>query len=564
MTALAPLPRESVVRLFVRQARYRRIVGYFARLTLHIIWWELFLRRLGLGWWADETFDARYLRHIRRYRVLAVELGGVLIKVGQFLSTRVDILPAFVTHELSGLQDEVPAVPVSQLRAELERELGQPIASLFAEFDNVTLGAASLGQTHRATLLNGERVVVKVQRPGIERIVHIDLAALHTVTQWLKRYPPIARRANVEQLLQEFSVTLLEELDYTREAAHAARFRAMFEGAPGILIPQFYADLCTRHVLVMEDVSYIKISDYAAITAAGLSRADVAERLMDAYMHQIFEEGFFHADPHPGNLFVRPPSPATAGEWQLVFIDFGMVGTVTPEIRAAMREAVIAVALRSPARLVNAFIMARALLPNANLARIIEAQTVVFDRFWGKSMGELRETNLAEVESIANQFRDLMVQLPFQVPENLIYLGRTVSILSGMCTGLDPKFNLFAAVAPYAQDWLMEGAGQRTLQDWLNQGLELLRQLVAVPLRLNDVLTRLERGELVINAQAVAAEAERTRQQTSALNQLTNGLAVSTWVIAGTLLFINHQPVLGAGAWGLAALAWLVGVLRRG
>ncbi|MEK9164574.1 MAG: AarF/UbiB family protein, partial [Chloroflexota bacterium] len=503
---------------------------------------------------AKRTAPGRYTAAARRFRALAIRLGGVLIKVGQFLSTRVDVLPEYITGELSDLQDEVPPEKFAAIKALAEAELGAPLGERFASFDESPLAAASLGQAHKAILRGGEKVVVKIQRPDIDRIVEIDLAALRTVVSWLKRYPPIRRRANVEALLAEFSATLRQELDYVAEAGNALRFAEMFKDNPSVRAPKVYAEFSTRRVLTLEDVYFIKITDYNSITAAGVSRADVAERLFQTYLYQIFVVGFFHADPHPGNLFVEP-ADADHG-WRLIFVDFGMVGSVTPGIRAALREAAIAVGTRDAARLVRSYIALDALLPGADVDRIIEAETAVFDRFWGKSMGELRQIDQREMQAFARQFRDLMYEMPFQVPENLIFLGRTVAILSGMCTGLNPDFNLFLGLAPFAQTLLAEETSDG-LDFWLNEILEWGRKLLALPARLDATLTRLERGDLAVITRAPEAQRRQLDQLNTAINRLTGGIVFVGLLTAGTVMFVNGQEQLGIGGWILAGVLWV-------
>lgn len=537
--------------------RFSRIVLFFGRVVLNFIIWEIVLRRIGFRGLANRTGPGRYAAAAGRFRALAIRMGGVLIKVGQFLSARVDVLPEYITEELSGLQDEVPAEDFAAIRAVVVRELGAPLADRFAWFDTVPLAAASLGQAHRATLPGGEAVVVKVQRPDIEAIIEIDLAALRTVVGWLRRYPPINRRADLEALLREFSATLREELDYVAEAANAVCFGEMFKYDPGVRIPKVYSGHSTRRVLTLESVYFIKITDYAGITAAGLDRAEVAERLFTTYLYQIFNSAFFHADPHPGNLFVEPAA-ADRG-WRLVFVDFGMVGHITPQIRAALREAAIAVGTRDPARLIGSFTTVGALRPGADVTRIVEAQTAVFDRFWGKSMKELRNTRPAEMREFMHQFRDLMFELPFQVPENLIYLGRTVAILSGMCTGLNPDFNLFISLTPFAQTLLAEETSGEGLDFWLDQLTDWGRRLIALPARLDTALTRLEKGELVVVTRSSPEQQQQARRLNAALNRLAGGLVFAALAVTGALLYVNGQPSAALAGWALAGatLVWM-------
>jgi predicted unusual protein kinase regulating ubiquinone biosynthesis (AarF/ABC1/UbiB family) len=349
-------------------SRYRRIVLFFLRVVVSLFVWELILPRVGLRGLSQRTRSARLRGLAVRFRALAVRMGGVLIKVGQFLSSRLDVLPQEITAELAGLQDEVPPENFADIRRVAEAELGATLAQTFAAFDETPMAAASLGQAHRAQVRATDEsppqpVVVKVQRPQIEALIATDLAALGTVGGWLKRYPPIRRRADVPALLAEFTRILYEEIDYLAEGRNAETFAANFKGRAGVRIPRVIWSHTTRRVLTLEDVSALKITDYAAITAAGVDRAEVARRLFDTYLQQIFEDGFFHADPHPGNLFVSPLTPDSAEEdggeasiaWQLTFIDFGMVGRVPSNLRAGLREAAIAVGTRDSARLVKAY-----------------------------------------------------------------------------------------------------------------------------------------------------------------------------------------------------------------
>ena len=547
--------------MFLRNARYRRIVLFFAGITLNIIFWDIVLRRLGLAWIGERSQPRRYLGFARAYRRLAVELGGVLIKVGQFLSSRVDVLPEYITVELSDLQDEVPAAPFDGVRALIEAELGAQWRERFASFDEAPLAAASLGQTYRARLHDGAPVVVKVQRPGIDAVVEVDLAALATVGVWLNRYEPIRKRADVPALLREFAVVLRQELDYAREAANAVRFGELFADDPGVRIPRVYPDLGTARVLLLEDVGFVKITNYDEITTLGIKRGDVAQRLFKTYLTQIFEFRFFHADPHPGNLFVQPAS-AEHG-WRLVFIDFGMVGEVTPTIRQAIREAVIAVGTRDPARLIRSFQTVDALRPGADLERIAEAQQAVFDRYWGRSMSELRAVDRREVREFMSQFRDLLFELPFQVPENLIYLGRTVAILSGMCTGLDPDFNLFVEITPFAEKLLAEESQGRNFDFWINEIVDQLRKLAALPARVDNVLGKFERGDLAVTVKYGPEQRAAQRALPAALRGLANSLVAVALLAVGTVLYLNAQPALGIAGWVLAAGVWLFGVTRK-
>lgn len=536
--------------------RYVRVMLFFGPVALSLLFWEILLRQLGLSKLVNRSGAARYRSIARRFRALATDLGGVWIKVGQFLSARVDVLPGPLIEELAGLQDEVAPEAWPAISTVAEKELGAPIDQRFAAFDRTPLAAASLGQVHRAQLLTGGRVVVKVQRPEIERILAVDLAALRVVVGWFKRYRPIARRANLDALVAEFSRVLWQEIDYVQEAEHARRFAAMFAADSGIRIPHVYEEVSTQRVLTLEDVYFIKVTDYPAIEASGVDRREVADRLFRTYLHQIFEQGFFHADPHPGNLFVEPLGGAS---WRLVFVDFGMVGRVSAQVKDALREVAVAVGTRDADRMIRASQMLGVLLPGADLERVRQAELALFDRFWGKSMRELVSMDLREAHEFMHQFRDLMFELPFQLPSDLIYLGRCVAILSGMCTGLDPDFNLFEGLAPFARQLMTEEA-----RPWIEALLQVLavqgRALISLPGRLDSVLDRIERGTLTVTARAGPELERQIAGLTRSINRLVGAVVFLGLLVVGALLWIGGETLFGAVGLALAGatLVWIL------
>jgi predicted unusual protein kinase regulating ubiquinone biosynthesis (AarF/ABC1/UbiB family) len=327
-----------------------------------------------------------------------------------------------------------------------------------------------------------------------------------------------------------------------------------------VIIPAVEWSHTTRRVLTLEDVSAIKIGDYDAITAAGVDRAEVARRLFDTYLEQIFEDGFFHADPHPGNLFVFPATDD--GGWRLAFIDFGMVGRVPDNLREGLREAAIAVATQDGGRLVRSYQLLGALLPGADVALLEKASSRAFSEFWGRSMGELRKIGPREMHRFVGEFRELMYNMPFQVPQDLIWLGRTVAILSGMCTGLDPDFNLWTNLEPYARKLVAEETTGGGLNYWLGELGTLAQGLIGLPRQTGAVLSKMERGDLTVNVPDIASRVERLE---GAVRNMMGGVMFAAMLLGGVQLILANQQPLGDVLLGGSALAliWVIAAGRK-
>jgi len=550
------------------RGRYFRILYFFAGVIVRFILWELIIAKLGLRTWTRRTRAERFRREAVRFRALAIYMGGVMIKVGQFLSSRLDVLPPEVTDELANLQDEVPAEKYEAIKELAESELGKPLADCFEWFDESPLAAASLGQVHRARLQvnddsNGFRnVVVKVQRPNIEMIVDVDLSALARVGNWLMRYRPIRKHADVPALLREFSRTVKEEIDYVREAENAKHFYANFEDDPSVHVPHVVDAFSTSRVLTLEDVYAIKITDYDEIVKARIDRGDVAKKLLDTYLKQIFEDGFVHADPHPGNLFVTPLSTddESPHHWKLTFVDFGMTAQVPEGVRAGLRELLIGVGTKDAGRVVRSYQQLGMLLPSADLKLIEQAESQVFDRFWGMSMSELRKTSPDELKKFAHQYRDLIFSMPFQVPNDLILLARTVAILSGMCTGLDPEFNLWNQISPYAR-MLIEKEATKGINDWLEELGSLLQNLIALPSQASRVFTQAERGELILQSPRVADEVHTLSRS---VDRLTTAIIFLAFLLGGVMFYNAGNVLFAQGLLAFASLTFLRILFFRG
>ncbi len=560
----------------VDRRRYRRILTFFAGIITHIVVLDLVLGHLpGIRRWPRTTRPARLRRLARRFRELAVDMGGVLIKLGQFLSARVDVLPPDVTEELAGLQDEVAPVPLPEILTVLEAELGD-WQERFAHFDPEPVAAASLGQVHAARLPDvtesgngyrpgpGAEVVVKVQRPGIEEVVRTDLAALQVVARWVMRYRPIRKRANVPALLDEFAATLWEELDYDLEATSAERFHLMFADQPDVRVPAVYWQHSTRRVLTLERVAGIKITDLAGLRQAGIDPVRVADRLLDAYFRQIFLEGFFHADPHPGNLFVNPlPAAADGAEterpFQLVYVDFGMMGRIDASLSRNLQTMLVCVANQDARGLTQVYADMGLFLPGADLERIEEVQATLLQRIWGRRLLEMARPDPAEVRELGLEFRDILFDLPFQAPQNFIYLGRAVGIISGLASQLNPDMNPWYHFEKFA----LEVARRQELPGAsLDQLAVELRSLLSLPARARRLMEAAEAGRLKVRSLPDQATTRRLDRLERKVTQLNWGLIGTALVISGTVLYVSGDAVVAAVFWALAALLLILSALR--
>lgn len=531
----------------IDKQRYRRIVTFFARLIGSIIFWDLLVRRIPIIRWIPENNRlARYRVWSAKFRVLALEMGGVLIKLGQFLSARVDILPLEVTDELKGLQDEVPPVESVHMFDILHDELGN-WHSMFEHIDPHPLAAASLGQVYRAKLLTGNDVVIKIQRPNIEYIVRTDLEALRVVAKWIMRYEPIRRRANVPNLMEEFAITLWEELDYKAEVANAERFADMYASNSQVYIPAMYKQYCTSRVIVQEDVESLKITDRAALEVEGIDPKEVADCLFNAYFQQIFEERFFHADPHPGNLFVRPRYDVT---WEpkeegalgrpfwLIFIDFGMVGRIPERVNNNLAQLLISVSQQDARALTEAYNNLGFFLPNADLERITEAQEEILERVWGRNLLELASPDPAEVEELGNMFRDLLFDFPFQIPQDFIYLGRAIGIVSGLVSSLNPTINPWYQIEKYGTRLFTSQATQQITRENV---LSFLRPYLDTPRQVRRLIEVAENGRLRVQTKPSPQLLYRLERLDKRLGQLSWSVLGAAGILAATLLKIDKN-----------------------
>ncbi|MEM6797147.1 MAG: AarF/UbiB family protein [Acidobacteriota bacterium] len=574
------LPREHRLRFF-------RVLFFFSRAFARILIRDILINRPGLRWLRGDPL-ARWTDLARRFRRLAVNLGGVWIKLGQYLSTRVDILPLEVTRELADLQDEVPAEDFEDIRRAVEEELGEPLEQLFVTFMERPLGAASFAQAHEAQLSTGEPVVVKVLRPGIEDVVEVDLRAFGITLSWLSLWSVINQRVDLSWVEEEFAVTTRRELDLTQEARHVEQFALNFADDGEVHVPRVEWELTGQRVLTEENVAYIKITDVERMRANGIEPKRVAKKLYQVFMQQVFVHNFVHCDPHPGNIFVRPlprdPSlfdevTARAGDaaealgaedapfagagtpFQLLFIDFGMVAEVPQRLRASLRTFLIGLGNRDAAALIQALRDAGSLRPGADLAALEEALEAVFDRFWGLDMSDINRVGFQEAASLWSEFGQLLRETPIQVQADFMFTARAIELLTGITNTLDEAFNPWDEAVPFAQRMAFQ-----ELVDWRILSKDLFRQLSSLaklPAELSRATGMLQRGRLTVRS-ALAPDTRRQYERLERrLGGLENSVLAAGTFVAGAILY-GHDQDLGTALLAAGGVLALLSRIRRG
>ncbi len=591
-----PASQEPANRQFnasaLRRRRFR-IIFYFAQVGIHFLWWDYILkwpllRVLRTPW------IPRWQRLTKSYKELALDLQGLWIKLGQFLSTRVDVLPMEITQQLDSLRDEVPPVNGAIIFEQIEASLGRPLEEVFASISPRPVGSASLAQVHRAQTIAGEPVVVKVLRPGIRETIASDMQLLRRVSSWLKLVKPIAQRADVDAIVQEFDTVTMNELDLRLEALNAELFAEDFAGDPGVATPRIYHGQSSSGILTMEDVSYIRIDDLAGLKRVGIDRKAVARKVYDVYLTQFFITYRIHADPHPGNLFIRPlptaieaiehpidwrgfepgdPVPYAAERpFQLVIVDFGMVVEMPPGFREGLREFAIGLGTRDARRILDSYSKLGVLQRGADLDLVEEMLQSQLDEFWGTFLGQMRESDLSSpaAQAFLQKYEGLMAAAPFQFRTEMLFMTRAMGILSGVTYNLDPEFDPWSETAPFAQR-LMQ-------QDLTNVVFRSVADLAAgrAPASLGTLLRLLptNRSKPPRTVVVDSPGAEEVRRLRRSVNRLTSlvfaggvlaiGVALKSKGVQISNIFSWPGSNLGQWLIEIACISLIVILLRRG
>jgi len=486
-----------------------------------------------------------------RIRLALEELGPIFVKFGQAISTRRDLLPPDIANELAKLQDAVPPFPAEQAVAILETAYEQPVDAVFKRFDREPLAAASIAQVHSAALPGGQEVVVKVLRPGVREKIEQDLEVLRTVAALAARYWEHGKRLKPLEVVSEYEQTIYDELDLMREAGNAAQLKRNFEGSDMLYVPEIHWDYCRPEVLVQERIHGIPISDMDALRAAGTNIEKLAENGVEIFFTQVFRHNFFHADMHPGNIFVMVEDPENP---KYAAVDFGIVGTLNPEDKQYLAENFLAFFERDYYRIAKLHLDSGWVPEDARIDQLETAVRTVCEPIFNKPLSEISFAQvLMRLFRVAQRFN-------VEIQPQLILLHKTLFNIEGLGRELYPELDIFKTARPVLRQWMNEQVGARAMIDDLRENLPQLRQaLRELPGVIRELSERATAGDLALELRS--AEIERIRTELEGQRRQRYWLAVAmTSLLAGTLvLTLYGSPAIGGGLLVAGALAVYAG-----
>ncbi|KEO82076.1 ABC1 kinase family protein [Tumebacillus flagellatus] len=542
------MKRNSLYRIFA-------IVFMAAGFFLRILWFQ----KRHPGKMSAETtqqWEALLRKVAWKYKRKALRLEGLLIKLGQFLSARADVVPPVVIQELTDLVDQVPAVPWDEAKAVLESEWEAPYGSILHKISEKPVASASIGEVYHAFLHDGTEVAVKIQRPGIEKIIRADFRAIRIVLWMADKFTKMGKQADLPALYREMAYVIGDELNFKQELKNGEYFAERYQNNPDLYIPKYFPAYCTRRVLVMEWMEGARINDYGYLAQHGVDRSELAKKLFKAVAEQLFFEGKFHADPHPGNIMVQP-------DGRIVLIDFGMVGTIKPADAKQIQDLVMGLVLKDYGQVIDALEKLRFLLPHAN-RRELERVMELAMRFYDEQ--DLKNVDYDAVQHIMEDIQSVIRQQPIQLPSEFIFLGRALSTFIGVLYGLDPEIELVEVGKPIVNEWLKRnGAGatgdgesaSRTstiLKTVQKYALDIGRQLLKLPRQLQDALDEPRRR----------TEWEKVKQKNQFLHEVYASrkryafctVLLSLAVAALGYYFGDRWLLWGGAGVGVIALLW--------
>lgn len=535
--------------------RYREIAVVLAHYGFEWLWSEWGVGRVLGAFDHGGTRGDPNSAQPTRVRMALEDLGTTFIKMGQMVSTRSDLVPTEYIEELSKLQDQAPQVSTAEILAVIEAEFGAPATELFATFDTEARAAGSIAQVHSAVLHDGTNVVVKVRRPGIEVQVEQDLKILGQLARFVSHNTEAGRKLDLESLVDEFAYSLRNELDLTREGQNAERIAAGFADDSSLHTPTIFWDYSSHAVLTMEDVRGIKIDDLGSLDQAGIDRKALAERCAHIALVQVLEQGFFHADPHPGNFFVFP-------DGTIALIDYGMVGRLDDRMRKSLVRLALAVSRSDSERLIEELIAMGAARHRVNRQELRRDLDHMFSRYEGLAIGDL---------SASAVFRDITVTAQkhsLRLPTDLVLVVRVIAMDEGLGVRLDPSFDLLEFAKPYFKRFWKRSHSVKAMTRRLRDGvIDLADVGVDLPRRVSRVVGLIERGEISVTAR-IEEQHSMFKHIERAANRVAVSILTAALVVGLSVLTVSLHPsgfelflvrsllvaAVGCGIWLLVSL----------
>ncbi|MDF2657944.1 MAG: hypothetical protein K0Q94_735 [Paenibacillus sp.] len=480
-----------------------------------------------------------------RIRLFLEELGPTFVKLGQIASTRPDLIPPELIVELERLQDRVAPFPFEQAARIIEEELGAPLSRLFAEFEETPMAAASIGQVYRALLPDGAAVAVKVQRPNIRTVIETDLDILTELAKLAEHRMEWARSYRLADMMEEMAKALLKELDYEAEARNTEKCAAICSKLRYIRIPGVYRKLSSKKVLTMEFVDGIKLSDQQRLLEAGCDRKLLAERYATTILHQVLIDGFFHGDPHPGNVLALP-------DGKLALLDFGMVGKLSPEMKHHFASFVIALRNQSTSGVIRA-IFRMGLVPDETDLQELRADVdEMRDKYYKVP---LKEVSMGEA---VNDLFALALRHNIRIPADLTLLGKTFLTMEGVVTALDPSFSIFDVAEPFGRRLLLERFDpRRAASAWLRHIPDYVDMLNELPMRLRDLMTLARKGK--IGLEVTAPDLEWMMKK---MDRIVNRISFSIVLLSFCIIMVGLMIALSMG--NPDTVLWKIPVIEIG
>ena len=496
-----------------------------------------------------------------RMRLALEELGPTFIKLGQLLSTRPDVIPKNFVEEFSKLQDSVPSFPFEEIKAQISRELGKEVEEVFSSLDHVAIAAASIAQVHRARLLSGEDVVIKVRRPGVVELIETDIDVLAGLALLLERHMPGSDIYDPVGLVKEFARTIRREMDFSREGHTIEKIRDNFGGDKTLHFPKVYWEETAKGVLTLEYINGVKINDLAAIESSGLDRKLIARRGADAFLKMVLEHGFFHGDPHPGNVLILPGNI-------ICLLDYGIVGRLDPQLKGYLTDILLAILKRDIDEVISLLAYSGEIGENLNIRALKRDLSEFIDSYYEIPLQEI------EVGRILVEFIDIITTYHIKLQPDLMLLAKALVIIEGMGRELDPHFDMVDHLRPFMEKAIQEkmspGHIARDMGAIFMSYVNLTKNL---PRELRDILHRINRNKFKIDLEHRGLD-QFSKEMDKSINRLSSSLIIAALIIGSSIIMQTDKgplildfpafAFLGYTIAGMIGLWWVIAIIRSG